>query len=69
MPFRGKATGTASRIEKEAWHSYSTRKLATRSRLNGYRGKWMLIGSSFNSSTQAVPPTLLSNFIDGSRIT
>jgi hypothetical protein len=30
---------------------------------------WMLIGSSLNSSIQAIPPTLLSNFIDGSRIT
>ena len=35
----------------------------------GYRGESGAIGSSFNSSIQAVPPILLSNFMDGWRIT
>src|ERR1035437_2622584 len=35
----------------------------------GYRGEGGVIGSSFKSSIQAVPATLLSNFKDGWRIT
>lgn len=35
----------------------------------GYRGESGIIGSSFNSSIQAVPATLLSNFMDGWRTT
>lgn len=64
--WRGK--GQASDISREGGESWRQKKGGSISRVCGNGEEGWPIGSSFSSLIQAVPPTLLSNFIDGCRM-
>jgi hypothetical protein len=66
-PWREK--GKAPDISVDWGESWCPRQGESIFRVCGYGEEGWLIGSSLNSSIQAVPLTLLSNFIDGCRIT
>jgi len=61
--------GEAPDFSVAGGESWRPRQGESISRVCGYGEEGWLIGSSLNSSIQAVPLTLLSNFIDGCRIT
>ena len=61
--------GEAADISFDRGESWRQGKGGLISRVWGYGEEGWLIGSSLNSSIQAVPIILLSNFIDGCRMT
>jgi hypothetical protein len=60
--------GQESDIYRERGESWRQRNGNSILRESGYGGERWPIGSSFKSRIQAVPPTLLSNLIDGWRM-